>query len=92
MTNDANYTGFLAIDSLWDWAILLKHIAFLGMVTITVYVQAILYPTISRLQFLSQSATKNDAAKLQRHEIRLLRLNLLCSAAVLFFTAIATAV
>lgn len=92
MTNDANYTGFLAVDSLWAWAILLKHIAFLGMVAITVYVQAILYPAISRLQFLSQLAAKTDEAALQQQEIRLLRLNLLCAAAVLFFTAIATAV
>ena len=92
MTNDANYTGFLAVDSLWAWAILLKHIAFLGMVAITVYVQAILYPAISRLQFLSQSAAKTDAAALQRREIRLLRLNLFCAATILFFTAVATAI
>jgi uncharacterized membrane protein len=92
MTNDANYTGFLAVDSLWAWAILLKHVAFLGMVAITIYVQAILYPAISRLQFLSQSAAKTDAAALKRQEIRLLRLNLLGAAAVLFFTAVATAI
>lgn len=92
MTNDTNYTGFLAVDSLWAWAILLKHIAFLGMVAITTYVQAILYPAISRLQLLSQAAAASESATLQRQEIRLLRLNLFCAALVLLFTAIATAI
>ena len=90
MTNDSNYTGFLAVDSLWAWAILLKHIAFLGMVAITAYVQAVLYPAISRLQMLSQAAA--ESTQLHYQEIRLLRLNLLCAALVLFFTALATAI
>lgn len=90
MTNDSNYTGFLAVDSLWAWAILLKHIAFLGMVAITAYVQAVLYPAISRLQMLSQAAA--ESTQLHHQEIRLLRLNLFCAALVLFFTALATAI
>lgn len=92
MTNDSNYTGFLAVDSLWAWAILLKHIAFLGMVAITIYVQIVLYPAISRLQLLSQAAAASESAQLRQREVRLLRLNLLCAALVLFFTAVATAI
>ena len=92
MTNDTNYSGFLVMDNLWAWAILLKHLAFLGMVAITVYLQAILYPAISRLQLLSQTLAETEADKFQQQGIRLLRLNLLCAAAVLFFTALATAI
>jgi uncharacterized membrane protein len=92
MTNDSNYSGFLAVDTLWAWAILLKHIAFLGMAIITVYFQAVLYPAIARLQLLSQHSAASETTKLQQQEIRLLRLNLLCAAAVLLFTAIATAI
>jgi uncharacterized membrane protein len=100
MTNDDNYSGFLALDSLWAWAILLKHLAFLGMVAITVYLQAVLYPTISRHQLLLEARaetlettkTPTPSAALQQKEIRLLRLNLLCAMAVLFCTAIATAI
>jgi uncharacterized membrane protein len=91
MTNDENYRGFLAMEGLWAWAILLKHIAFLGMVAITIYLQAILYPAISRHQLLVQSPAEAGAAALHQQEIRLLRLNLLCATAVLFCTAVATA-
>ena len=49
MTNDENYHGFLAVDSLWAWAMLLKHIAYAGMVAMTAYMQFILYPAMARL-------------------------------------------
>ena len=95
MTNDKNYVGFLVIDSVWAWAILLKHIAFGGMVTLTAYGQFSLYPAIERTKLLAEkrpsmaTATQND---LHQKEVRLLRLNLLCATAVLFCTAVATAV
>jgi uncharacterized membrane protein len=95
MTNDRNYTGFLSVDSTWAWAILLKHIAYGAMVIITVAVQAYLYPAMSRLSLLAEKRPDLAAAKqekLQRQEIRLLRLNLLFAVAVLLFTAVATAV
>lgn len=95
MTNDANYNGFLAVDSLWAWAILVKHLAFLGMAGIGGYVQAILYPAMKRLDLLAgkrPSLARAEQAKLTRRENHLLRLNLGCAAAVLFFTAVATAV
>lgn len=95
MTNDANYNGFLVFDSVWAWAILLKHIAFLVMVALTAYVQFALLPAMSRLNILAQSRPELAAAEqasLAQKEIRLLRLNLLCAAVVLLFTALATAV
>lgn len=95
MTNDPNYNGFLLIDSLWAGAILLKHLAFGGMVAIGVYVQWVLYPAMDRLKLLGKqrpSLLQSEQDKLSQREGRLLRLNLLCAAVVLFFTAIATAV
>lgn len=95
MTNDSNYTGFLSVDSTWAWAILLKHIAYGGMVIITVVVQVYLYPSMSRFSLLAEKRPELASVeqdKLQRQEIRLLRLNLLFAVIVLLFTALATAV
>lgn len=95
MSYDSNYNGFLQVDSLWAWAILIKHILFGAMVIIAVYVQAFLYPAMNRVTFLEEKRPQlaaEEKAKLQRNEIRLLRLNMVCAAAVLLMTAIATAV
>lgn len=95
MTNDANYKGFLVFDSIWAWAILLKHIAFVGMVALTVYMQFFLYPSMTRMNVLTEARpdlAADEQAGLARQEIRVLRINLICAAGVLFFTAIATAV
>ena len=95
MTNDPNYNGFLAVDSVWAWAILLKHIAFVGMVLIIAYVQFILYPSMDRLKLLGEkrpSLAEAEQTKLSNREILMLRLNLACAVMVLLFTAMATAV
>ncbi len=95
MSFDSNYTGFLQVDSLWAWAMLLKHIVFAAMVIITVYVQAVLYPSMTRLSLLEEkkpNLAANERGRLQQQEIRMLRLNVFCAAAVLLMTAIATAV
>lgn len=95
MTNDPNYSGFLAVDSVWAWAILLKHIAFVGMVVIMAYVQFVLYPGMERFQLLGEKRpllAEAEQAKLNQREIMMLRLNLACAVLVLLFTAIATAV
>jgi uncharacterized membrane protein len=95
MTTDENYAGFLVVESLWAWAILVKHIAFGLMVVLTGYVQFSLYPAIERTKLLAEKRPQTAAASqaaLQQKEVRLLRLNLLCAVAVLFCTAVATAV
>lgn len=95
MTNDENYNGFLAVDSLWAWAMLLKHIAYGGMVVLTVYLQFGLHPAMSRLALLAETQPQTATAerdKLAAREIRYLRLNVLAAMLVLLFTAIATAV
>jgi len=95
MTNDPNYNGFLAVDSVWAWAILLKHIAFAGMVVIMAYVQFILYPGMERLRLAGEkrpSLAQTEQVKLSQRERLMLRLNLGCALLVLLFTAAATAV
>ena len=95
MTADPNYDGFLAVSNLWAQAILVKHIAVLGMMAFGIYIQWRLHPAMARLALLEKKQPKSAAVKredLARQEVRLLRLNLVCAAAVLFFTAIATAV
>ena len=94
MTVDEAYTGFLTIDSTWAIAILLKHVAVVAMTGIGLYTQFRILPSFERLALLRQSKPKRaatEAAQLQAQEQRLLRVNLICAVAVLFFTAIATA-
>ena len=95
MTNDSNYSGFLAIDSTWAWAMLLKHIAFVLLAIVTGYLQFGLYPAADRIALLANNRpnlAKEEQEKLARREKQVLWLNLACAAAILFCTAVATAV
>lgn len=95
MTNDANYDGFLAINSVWAWAMLVKHIAFVLLAAATVYLQFGLYPAMDRLALLAEkrpNLAQAEQAKLDQREKQMLALNLACAALVLFCTAVATAV
>ena len=95
MTNDANYNGFLAIDSIWAWAMLLKHVAYGLLVLITAYLQFGLYPAMARTAVLAQKRPRLAAAeqdKLSSTEARLLKINLVCAAFIFMCTAVATAV
>jgi len=83
------------VNSLWAWAILLKHIAFGALVVLTAYVQFSLYPAMNRLSLLAEKRPQladAERAKLTRREGQFLRLNLVCAALILLFTAVATAV
>lgn len=95
MTSDPNYTGFLSFDSQWALAILLKHLAFIVMVALTVYMQAILHPAMARIALLAEKKPElaaKERESVQKREILLLRLNLFSAMIVLFFTAVATAI
>jgi uncharacterized membrane protein len=93
MTNDPNYNGFLALDSLWAGALFIKHLAFAGMVLIGAYTQSYLYPAIDRAELLAKKRPEpEDGDSLAKKELLLLRLNFLCAVVVLFFTAVATSV
>jgi uncharacterized membrane protein len=95
MTADTNYDGFLAVDSLWAQAILIKHLAVIGMMVFGIYIQWRIQPALARLSMLETKQPQMAAVERQRltqQEVRLLRLNVFCAAAVLFFTALATAI
>ena len=95
MTSDPNYEGFLAINSLWAQALLVKHIAVVGMMIFGFYVQLRIHPALARLALLElkrPALAQAERKLLTQKENRLLRLNLLCALAVLFFTAVATAI
>ncbi|MFW6183002.1 MAG: CopD family protein [Chloroflexota bacterium] len=95
MTGDVNYEGFLQVNTLWSQAILVKHVAVLGMIVIGGYVQWRLHPAMERASLMAQKRPElaaEEQSRLLQREVQLLRLNGLCAIAVLFFTAVATAV
>jgi len=95
MTSDSNYEGFLVIRSLWAQAILIKHLTVIAMMGFGLYLQWRVHPAMERINLLAgkkPELAKAERESLIKQEARLLRLNLICAAAVLFFTAIATAV
>ncbi len=95
MTNDENYSGFIVFDSLWAWALLLKHIGFVGMALITAYLQFSLHPEMERTAvFLSQKPdlAATEQAVLHQREVRLLWLNAACALFILLCTAVMTAI
>lgn len=95
MTYDPNYEGFLDVSSVWAQAILVKHIAVGAMIVIGGYVQWRIHPAMERTALLVEKRpqlAEEEREALLRQEARLLRLNMFCAAAVLLFTAIATAV
>lgn len=95
MTNDSSYSGFLAIDSLWAWAMLVKHIAFGLLAAVTAYLQFGLYPAVDRVALLAENRPKlaeEERAKLNQREKKMLWLNVGCAILILFCTAVATAV
>lgn len=95
MTADPNYDGFLAVDSLWAQAILIKHIAVIAMMVFALYIQWRIHPALGRIALLEKERPKMAEAernRLTNQEVKLVRLNLVCAAAVLLFTALATAI
>jgi uncharacterized membrane protein len=92
-SGDPNYTGLLVFDSDWSRAILLKHIAIVGMIGVGVMLQLVLAPALERMALLRARGKEDTAesARLAHRERRLNGLNLGLGLLVLAFTAIATA-
>jgi uncharacterized membrane protein len=90
MSSNPNYHGFLAIDNRWAVAILVKHLIFLAMIGLSIYMTWWLIPSLSRAalrQARGQEAP--EANGLRRQEILLMRLNLILGVLVLALTAVA---
>jgi putative copper export protein len=69
---------------------LVKHLAFLGMVGVSAYLTWSLLPALRRTA-LRQSQSDDDLHALQQREAWLLRLNLVLGGLILLLTAIARA-
>ncbi len=95
MTADEHYKGFLIFDSLWAWALLIKHVVFIALAAVTIYLQWVVQPQMDRLLMLAEQKPKLAAAEqeqLQHREQRLLWVNLIFAVLILLFTAVMTAV
>ena len=93
MSANPNYQGFIAIHNRWAAAILVKHLLFLVMAGISVYLSWGLLPKLRRLALqrhrLPAETLSEQAVKLSRQEVFLYRLNLILGVLVLALTAIA---
>jgi uncharacterized membrane protein len=90
MSASEHYQGFLSINSLWAGAILIKHLLFGLMVTISGYVTWIVMPALRRSAL--RKASGKEAPELPHHQqrsVRLMYFNLVLGILVLLLTAIA---
>ena len=92
MSANPNYHGFLAIDNRWAMAILVKHLVFIAMIGLSVYMTWWLLPGL-RPRCSTPGAWQDSpgAGGLQRQELLLMRLNLVLGVLILALTAIARA-
>lgn len=92
MSANPNYQGFLSITNRWATAILAKHLLFISMIGISGYLTWGVMPVMQRMAFLRAKGQETpNAERLQRREVRLLRLNLILGIIVLGLTAVARA-
>ena len=95
MSASPNYQGFLSIQNRWAWAILVKHLLFLVMAGLSVFMSWGVLPKLKRLAIqlhrLDAEALSSQAGNLLRQEALLLRLNLILGVLILAFTALARA-
>jgi len=95
MTSDSNYAGFLRVDTLWAQAILVKHLAIIGMIALGAYTQFRLLPDLARIEMLARGRRERNDGEMEsllRRERALQRLSIAGAVVVLFFTAMATAI
>lgn len=94
MAGDPNYDGMLQFTNDWSRAILLKHIAIIGMLVCGLALQFSVIPSLERARLLLDrgKGDPNEWAKLRRSEARLTWINVALGVLVLGFTAWATAI
>lgn len=90
MSASPDYQGFLAINSRWAMAILVKHLVFTGMIVVSAYLTWGLLPALRRSALLrAKGGPLMDTERLTQQEIRLLRLNFILGVVILGLTALA---
>ena len=91
LSANENYQGFLAIDNSWAIAILVKHLAFGGIMALSAYQTWGMAPQMERLALLisRDKASPEEMEKLTKRESQILNLHLVLSVVVLLLTAVA---
>lgn len=90
MSANPHYQGFLAVNSRWAAAILIKHLLFLVLLGVSAYLTWGLLPRMQRAAWLARHGQASyDAAAFQRQEALLIRINLILGLLVLALTALA---
>lgn len=94
MAGNKYYDGLMQFTNDWSRAILLKHIAVIGMIVVGVALQYGVAPALERASLLAERGKGDPAAyaRLRRRESRLTWMNVALGLLVLAFTAWATAV
>lgn len=90
MSANPNYQGFLEINNRWAVAILIKHLVFIGMTGVSVYLTWGIMPKLGRVALRQAHGQEvPEALQLQNQETRLLKLNLILGVIILALTAVA---
>jgi uncharacterized membrane protein len=90
MSASPHYEGFLAIESPWAWAILVKHLLFGVMVITSGVMTWSVLPALRREALrAARGGEANNLAKRQQQSVRLMQVNLILGVVVLLVTAIA---
>ena len=93
MSASPHYEGFLAVQGLWGWAILVKHILFGLMVALGGYLTWGIMPALRRAALLQSHGKKTlGLEKFQRRSVVIMQINLGLGLIVLLLTAIARSV
>lgn len=89
MSTSPHYDGFLALSTQWSMAILVKHSLGVIMIIVSAIQTWEVIPAIHRTLLKKESADRDELARLQKHELLLLRTNLILSILILGATAVA---
>lgn len=93
MDKNPHYDGLLQITNDWTKAILLKHVAVLGMLIIGGLMQWGILPALERASLLAQRGLESpDIERLRKRERWLTLVNVILGLMVLLFTAMATSI
>ncbi len=86
-----NYAGFLAIHNTWAQVILIKHLVFFAILSLSAYQTWSIAPDLERvaLRQIKGHATPEERTALERKETLIIKANLILSVLVLLLTAIA---
>lgn len=87
------YTGFLQFENDWSRAMLIKHIAVIGMIGVGALMQFGVLPALERASLLAaRGKDSGEVERLRLREQRLTTVNLVLGAVTLACTAVATAI